>query len=62
VIDQDPDPGCSVSCSYRIWAELRDQLFAEEFATALKAELDFIREASFTDQLRRNCVAGLITS
>lgn len=27
---------------------------AEEFATALKAELDFIREASFTDQLRRN--------
>lgn len=27
---------------------------AEEFATALQAELDFIREASFTDQLRRN--------
>jgi len=27
---------------------------AEEFATALQAELDFIREAEFTDQLRRN--------
>jgi predicted unusual protein kinase regulating ubiquinone biosynthesis (AarF/ABC1/UbiB family) len=27
---------------------------AEEFVTALKAELDFTREASFTDQLRRN--------
>ena len=27
---------------------------AEEFTTALAAELDFIREASFTDQLRRN--------
>ena len=27
---------------------------AEEFATALQAELDFLREASFTDQLRRN--------
>lgn len=27
---------------------------AEEFATALQAELDFTREASFTDQLRRN--------
>jgi predicted unusual protein kinase regulating ubiquinone biosynthesis (AarF/ABC1/UbiB family) len=27
---------------------------AEEFATALRAELDFTREASFTDQLRRN--------
>lgn len=27
---------------------------AEEFAKALEAELDFTREASFTDQLRRN--------
>jgi predicted unusual protein kinase regulating ubiquinone biosynthesis (AarF/ABC1/UbiB family) len=27
---------------------------AEEFTKALEAELDFIREASFTDQLRRN--------
>lgn len=27
---------------------------AEEFVTALQAELDFIREANFTDQLRRN--------
>jgi len=27
---------------------------AEEFVTALQAELDFTREASFTDQLRRN--------
>ena len=27
---------------------------AEEFATALQAELDFLREASFTDQLRHN--------
>lgn len=27
---------------------------AEEFATALLAELDFMREASFTDQLRQN--------
>ena len=27
---------------------------AEEFVTALQAELDFIREATFTDQLRRN--------
>lgn len=27
---------------------------AEEFATALQAELDFKREASFTDQLRQN--------
>jgi len=27
---------------------------AEEFVTALKAELDFTREAGFTDQLRRN--------
>ncbi len=29
---------------------------AEEFATALQAELDFTREAGFTDQLRRNLV------
>ncbi|MBF2015516.1 MAG: AarF/ABC1/UbiB kinase family protein [Rivularia sp. T60_A2020_040] len=27
---------------------------ADEFCTALKAELDFTREAAFTDQLRRN--------
>lgn len=27
---------------------------ADEFTTALRAELDFTREASFTDQLRRN--------
>ncbi len=32
--------------------EIRD--LAEEFATALQAELDFTREAGFTDQLRHN--------
>jgi ubiquinone biosynthesis protein len=31
---------------------------AEEFTKALEAELDFTREAGFTDQLRRNLAAG----
>ncbi len=31
---------------------------AEEFSTALKAELDFTQEASYTEALRRNLLAG----
>lgn len=31
---------------------------AEEFATALRAELDFTQEASYTDELRRNLSKG----